>query len=150
MKRKKIILYIVLPLLVVLLAAAFYIYKEYYRTHKDTAKLKPDYTISATNLVREFETAEQPANKKYWDKVVRVEGIVKELVRDEAGFYSIILGDTASMSSVRCSVDSVHSQDAAKVKTGSRIGVKGICSGFQSDELLGSDVLLVRCTVEKN
>lgn len=58
MKRKKIILYVFLSLLVIAGAVGFYIYKEYNRTHKDTAKLKPDYTVTATDLLKEFETNE--------------------------------------------------------------------------------------------
>lgn len=148
MKRKKILRYIVLPLLLVLGVAAIYIYREYTRTHKDTAKLKPDYSIKATDLIREFETTEQSSNKKYWDKVLRVEGTVKELTRDDRGFYSIVLGDAASMSSVRCSVDSVHGAEAAAVQKGSYIAMKGICTGFNADELLGSDVILVRSVID--
>lgn len=148
MKRKFFFRYVILPLLVVMAAAAVYIYREYNRTHKDTAKLKPDYTVSATGLIKEFETSEQAANKKYWDKVLRVEGMIKELSKDDKGFYSIILGDTASMSSVRCSVDSMHTAEAAPLKKGSVVTVKGICTGFNSDELLGSDVILVRSVVD--
>lgn len=148
MKRKNIFRYIVLPLLLVLAAVAFYIYKEYNRTHKDTARMKPDYAVTATQLISEFETDEPGSGKKYWDKVIRVDGMVKELARDDKGFYSIILGDTASMSSVRCSVDSSHSAEAAPLKTGMRVMVKGICSGFNKDEFLGSDVILVRSVVD--
>ena len=83
MKRKKIIRYVVLPLLLILAGVAIYIYKEYNRTHKDTAKLKPDYSITATDLLKEFGANEQVANKKFWDKIIRVEGHVKELVKDE-------------------------------------------------------------------
>lgn len=148
MKRKNIIRFIVLPLLLVLAGAAFYFYKEYNRTHKDTAIMKPDFAVTATQLISEFESNEQSSGKKYWDKVIRVEGMVKELARDERGFYTIILGDSASMSSVRCSVDSSHSGEAAALKTGTRTAVKGICSGFNADELLGSDVILVRGVVD--
>lgn len=148
MKRKKIIRYILIALLVIIAAAALYIYKEYNRTHKDTTRLKADYSLSATDLIKEFETNEQASNKKYTDKVVRVDGEVKDILRDDKGFYSLVLGDTASLSSVRCSIDSVHSQEAAAVKKGERIAVKGICSGFNADELLGSDVILVRSVVD--
>lgn len=148
MKKKKIIQYIVLPLIVVIAAAAFYIYKEYNRTHKDTAKLKPDYSFAATDLIKEFERNEQLSNKKYWDKIIRVEGIVKDLIQDDKGFYSIVLGDTTLMSSVRCSIDSIHNSDVSSVKKGTIISIKGICSGFNADELLGSDVILVRSVVE--
>lgn len=149
MKRKKIIYYIVIPLGILVAAGALYLYKEYNRKHKDTASLKPDYSLQATQLVKDFETAEKEANKKYIDKVIRVEGLVKQLEKDDKGFYSIILGDSASMSSVRCSVDSLHGKEAAFVKAGSMIGIKGICSGFNADEMLGSDVLLVRCALDQ-
>lgn len=148
MKRKKIIRYIVLPLLLILAAVAIYIYKEYNRTHKDTAKLKPDYSLEAANLVKEFESDEHASNNKFWDKVILVEGIVKEIIKDDRGFYTLALGDTSSMSSVRCSIDSAHSHEATSVIQGSRVAVKGICSGFNKDELLGSDVILVRAVVD--
>ena len=87
MKRKKIIRNVLLTLLVIIAAAAAYIYKEYNRAHKDTASLKADYSLAATDLIKEFVTNEQASNKKYWDKVIRVEGIVKEVVKDDKGFY---------------------------------------------------------------
>ncbi len=148
MKRKKIIRYILISLLIVIAAAAFYIYKEYNRTHKDTALLKPDYSFTASNLIKEFETDEPASNKKFWNKVIRVEGMVKDVIKDDKGFYTLALGDTASMSSVRCSIDSVHSNEVAIIKKGSAVAVKGICSGFNADELLGSDVILVRSVVD--
>jgi DNA polymerase II small subunit/DNA polymerase delta subunit B len=148
MKRKKIIRYSLLGLLLLLASAAFYIYKEYNRTHKDTARLKPDYRLNAAEFINEFRQNEQASNKKYWDKVVSIKGMVKELNRDERGFYTIVLGDTSSMSSVRCSIDSVHGRDAAGIKKQTVITVKGICSGYNADEMLGSDVILVRSVVE--
>lgn len=147
--RKKILLYIVLPLLLILAAGGIYFYKEYNRVHKDTAKLKPDFTLKATNLVKEFEANEQASNKKYWDKVILVDGVVKQVEKDDRGFYSLVLGDTVSVSSVRCSIDSLHSSEAAAVKQGTTIAVKGICTGFNEDEMLGSDVILTRSVVNK-
>ena len=148
MKRKNILRYIVLPLLLIIAAAAIYIYKEYNRTHKDTATLKPDYLIVATDLLNEFESNQKASETKYWDKVIRVEGMVKEVIKDDKGFYTVVLGDTASMSSVRCSIDSVHNSEAAGVIRGRVIALKGICSGFNADEMLGSDVILVRSVVD--
>lgn len=148
MKRKKIIRYILIAVFIIVAAVALYIYKEYNRTHKDTASLRPDYSLEAAGLIKEFEADEKASNKKFWDKVLKVQGMVKEVIKDDKGFYTVALGDTSSMSSVRCSIDSVHSNEAASVKKGSIISVKGICSGFNTDELLGSDVILVRSVVE--
>jgi len=148
MKRKKMIWYVLLAILLVLAVLVVYVYKEYNRTHEDTAAINPDYSIEAGILLKEFEMDEPASNKKYWDKVMLVDGMVKELVKDDRGLYSVILGDTASMSSVRCSMDSAHSNEAATVKKGDQLAMKGICTGFKADELLGSDVILVRCVVD--
>lgn len=148
MKRRKIIRYTIVFFLLILGAIALYIYKEYNRTHKDTARLKPDYSLKASDLVKEFETNEAASNRKYWDKVISVEGILKEKIKDDKGLYTLALGDTSSMCSVRCTIDSLHSSEAAIINSGTYITVKGICSGFKADELLGSDVILVRSVVD--
>ncbi len=148
MKRKTLFRYVLLPALILLGATAFYIYKEYNRTHKDTAELKTDYSITASEFIQEFLTDEQAANKKYWDKVIAVKGLVKNIEKDGNGFYSIILGDTLTSSSVRCTLDSIHNKEAELVKKGEETMMKGICAGFNADELLGSDVILVRSVVE--
>lgn len=147
MKRKKIIRYIVLPLLVLMAAAAIYIYKEYNRKHKDIAKIKADYSLAATDLLADFITNEKASGEKYMDKVLIVEGMVKEIINDEKGLYTLSLGDTATMSSVRCSIDSVHTREAVDLQKGTVLAVKGICTGFTTDELLGADVVLVRSMV---
>ena len=148
--KKKILFWFVFPLLVVLAGAAGYIVKEYNRKLKDTAKLKPQFTLEATALVADFDKDEQGSNTRYLDKVILLSGTVKELARDDKGFYTVVLGDTASLSSVRCSMDSTHNAGAAGLKPGSTVRMKGICSGYNKDELLGSDVILVRSVVDAN
>lgn len=149
MKRKKTWLYILLAILMIAAVTTWYIYKEYNRTHKDTASLKADFSATATALLSEFAADEKSANTKYWDKVIRVEGWLKEVNKDEKGFYTLALGDTASLSSVRCSIDSLHSAEVAGIEKGRTVAVKGICSGYNADEMLGSDVILVRSVIEK-
>lgn len=149
MKTKKIILYSSLLLLIIAAIATWYIYKEYNRTLKDTALLEPDYTISAMALIKEFETNETEAGKKYWDKIIIIDGFVKDIIKDEAGFNTIILGDTVSRSSIRCSIDSLHNSEVNRLSKGIPTIVKGICAGFNADQLLGSDVIMVRCVVQR-
>lgn len=131
-------------------AAAFYFYKEYNRKNKDTAGLKPAYTIAASLLIKEFETDEFSAGKKYSGKIISTGGIVKDVIKDDQGFYSVILGDTSSMSSVRCSLDSTHNNEAIELQKRVHATVKGVCAGYTTDELLGSDVILVRCVIDSN
>jgi hypothetical protein len=149
MKRKRIFKYLLFFFLVLLATGAVYIYREYNRTHKDTTRLKPDFRLTASDFLNEFINDEKSANKKYWDKVIVVKGWVKNIKKDENGFYSITMGDTASLSSVRFSLDSAHNGDAILLQEGRIAALKGICAGFNADELLGSDVILVRAVLDK-
>ena len=147
MKRKKIIRYTVLLLIAAGVVGGWYGYTEYNRKPASMATATPDASVKANELIGAFEKDEPGSNKLYLDKVVEVEGILKESSADESGFYTLSLGDDASMSSVRCSVDSIYTKDAASISKGQTVRIKGVCSGFTADELLGSDVTLVRCAV---
>ena len=139
--------------LVAAVLAALYLYKEYNRTNSDLLNLKADIETSASDLIKEFEAGDSAANKKYLDKIVELTGNVKKLEKDDAGDYTIVIGDTLSMSSVRCLSDTNHRSDAAIVKENSTITIRGVCTGFKKNELLGenlgSDVELTRCVVIK-
>ena len=146
MKKKRIILGFIV---IAILGGAWYGYSEYNRKVKDLSKVKAQLTMQTQELITAFEQNETAANSKYLDKIIAVKGKVKALEKDDSGLYSIVLGDEGSMSSVRCSMDSVHVKQVTKVKEGSEVIVKGACTGFSSDELLGSDVILNRCVIEK-
>ena len=134
--------------IIVIAGAVIYGYREYTRTNKDMTDSKPDHTINASNLVEDFESKEADATKKYNGKVVEVNGPVKTVEKDEKGYYTVILGDTSSLSSVRCSMDTVHQSNAAGLPEGASVIVRGICTGFNKDDLgLGSDVIMNRCVL---
>jgi len=149
MSTKKIII------LVVLLAAAgagIYAWKEYNRKNEDLSGVKALHTVQAVALINEFNSNDSLANSKYLGKVVAVEGMVKQVDRDDEGKYTVVLGDTAEMSSVRCLMDSLHASDATALARGESVKIKGSFNGFKKDDtgLLGSDVELNRCVIEKN
>lgn len=144
MQKRKII---IVSIVVIAAAGALYAYTEYNRKPKDLHRVKPGVELTATSLINAFENDEQKANNAYLDKVIAVEGQVKEIEKNENGFYTIILGEEGTTSSVRCSMDSKHQQEAAELVKGSAVKVKGVCTGFNSDELLGSDVILNRSVI---
>ena len=149
MSKKKKWLYISLLFVIMLTLAGFFLYREYNRKHEDTAELAANYTVLASEIIKEFETDQESAAKKYNDKVIVTSGFIKDILKDDRGFYSLMLGDTTSMSSVKCSMDSVHNNEAATLHKDAYTTIKGVCAGFNADELLGSDVILVRCMIDK-
>ena len=152
MKKKKIILLAVVILLLISVGA-FIGYKLFNKDVKHLDASNADLKISATDLIKKFETDEAAANKEFLGKkldyIITVSGSVKEVIKDETGTYTVVLGDSTTRSSVRCSIDSMQNQQAAALKTGSNVSIKGAITGFMKDDLgIGSDVVLNRCVIE--
>jgi hypothetical protein len=145
MKKKKVFISIIF---VAIVGGAWFGYGEYKRKVKDLAKVTARVTMPANELIAVFENNEKAANAEYLDKVIAVKGRVKALEKNDRGHFTIVLGETGSMSSVRCSMDSSHLKEVTGVKAGTDITVKGACTGFTADESLGSDVILNRCVLE--
>ena len=147
MSTKKTILIIIILAVAI---AGWFGWKEYSRTNRDLKKVTPDFVLTATQLITEFESGDSIANHKYSGKIIELSGNVKNLEKDEKGFYTVVLGDSSQLSSVRCSLDTIHNPDAAGLRPGSSAIMRGACAGYNKDDLgLGSDVLLNRCAVIK-
>jgi hypothetical protein len=104
-------------------------------------------------LLQEFATGDSVTiNKKYDNQVIEVNGNIKDIKKDNQANYTIMLGNTADLSSVQCEMDTTHQQDAAQLTRGSSVKIRGHFVGFQKGEimldvLLGSDVKLNRCVI---
>ena len=148
MKKKKIIILAIIAF--ALGGGGWYAYTEYTRKVKDLSKVKADIELSSLALINAFEADEARANAEYLDKIIAIKGPVKKVEKNERGHFTVILGDPNVLSSVRCSMDSLHQQEVAHLPEGSLVTLKGACTGFNADELLGSDVILNRAVLEKD
>ncbi len=145
MSRKKTIL---LLFFLAAVAAAWYGYKEYTRTNKDLASAKADFVLSATDLIKEYESNDAASAEKFNGKILEINGQVKAVEKDDKGYYTVVIGDNTSMSSVRCAIDSTHQDKAASLINQSSATVRGSCAGYNKDEMgLGSDIILNRCVL---
>lgn len=127
-----------LILIIACAVAGFYLYNK---QHKDLGKAKPDYVITATDLLKEFEKDESAASAKYVNKIIEVSGTIESLNTGEDNTLSIILKTDSDFSTVICTF--LQSQDREELKPGDEITVKGECSGFLTD------VLLNNCSLKK-
>jgi hypothetical protein len=134
---------------IIVLTAGLYGYIEYTKTNSDLMYAKADHLTGAKELIKEFEENEQAANTRFLDKIIAVNGSIKDVIKDDRGFYTVMVGNEGYTSSVRCSMDADHQLRDTQLQLGSNITIKGICTGFNADQLLGSDVILNRCVIEK-
>jgi hypothetical protein len=145
MKNKKIIYRLIIVTLLLIIGVGLYAYKEYNRKNVDIADTKPAFVMSEMDLIKEFSQDQNASNKKYLGKLMELSGNIKKIDTDENGFHTIILGSSLNMNSVRCSIDSSFNKDAHNLTVGSPVTIKGICTGYNADDLgLGSDVILNR------
>jgi uncharacterized protein (DUF1330 family) len=148
MKRKTILRNSVLLILILGTIAAYFAYREYNRKTENVDKLEAEFELTTDELIREFTENEKAATQKYAGKVLQVEGQLKTTEVDDKGNYTVVLGNPALPSSVRCSIDTLFPIEKNNQQINIPITVKGICTGFNADELgLGSDVLLNRCII---
>jgi hypothetical protein len=144
-KRSVIILLVVLAIAV----AALYGWNEFNRTNDSLVNKEEDYAVNAETLLNEFETSDSAAEKKYLGKLLLVNGSIGKIEIDDRNDYTIVLGKPGSLSGIRCAIDTTFRDEAAELRQGEVITIKGIVTGFQKDEtgLLGSDVILNRAVL---
>jgi hypothetical protein len=123
---------------------AIYGLREYYRTNLPMEEMKISERISSTELLNAFTDNDSTANARFLGKVLLVEGPLKTI---DLPNKLISLGNGSPMSSIQCSLENSSVPDARQLKKGDVIVVKGNCTGFNADELLGTDVILNRAIV---
>lgn len=150
LKMKKIIFIIVSVCLLLGIIGGIYAYKEYNRKNVEISETKAAFTLTEMHLIHEFTQNQSAGNKKYLGKILELTGNIKKIDTAQNGHHTIILGADSTMNSVRCSIDSNYHIESQQLIVGSPIVIKGICTGYNADELgLGSDIILNRSIVIK-
>jgi hypothetical protein len=143
-KRRRLLLSVAVIFVVAIIAVASYAYYEFNRTNKDLKNVSPDITSSATELMKRFTDDFKVSDSLYKNKIVELTGTITKIDSTETPVI-IFFGEKNSMSSIQCSMDSVHHQPYLSVMPGNTARVKGIYIGAISQELFGIDIKLNRC-----
>jgi len=116
----------------------------FHKPHRNIAKEKSAFQVTAIQLLDEFSSDETATYAKYGNQVLEVSGNVADVSKSE-GVLSIVLED-ASMG-VTCAFDSIYvtgNSDLLKnISTGTSVKLKGQCDGY--DMIMG--VVLTRCVL---
>jgi len=113
-------------------------YSIYHKPHENITTAKADHTISAIDLFSAYQKNEENANAIYLDKIIVVEGQVKE-TKEEDGMVNVMLESEDMLFGVRCQLDNLSKHKRAQFAVGEKVSLKGKCTGSLMD------VVMVRC-----
>jgi hypothetical protein len=133
----KITLFVVLFIVIVVIGAAIYLFNE---KPADLAKEKPQYSVTAEHLQKEFEADESAASAKYTDKIIEVSGIIASMKIEENSKINVSLKTGSDFSSVICTFNSLD--DPSQFHPGEQVTLRGECSWFLLDVLLKDCVII--------
>lgn len=148
--KNKLIKYVIGVVLVGLLAGmgtALYLFNK---PKRDIAKTKPEYALSAAQLLSEFIKNEQTANAKYLSavggKVIQVSGIVGEIEQKGDTTLNILLNGSVNSGHINCSMEKAGIPMAKSIKVGENVVIKGECTGYLD---ITNEVSMINCIPEK-
>ncbi len=133
----KIILGVVLLFTITGILAALYLYNKHPRSLQN---IKPDYTVSASALLKEFEDDETGSTAKYVNRILEVTGTITEVRKSEKDILNVTLNTGNDLSVIICTFPA--GTDEIKLVAGHDITVRGKCSGFLMDVLLNDCVVV--------
>lgn len=136
--NKKIIL---LVSFVLVLLFAGLIVLRIFQPVKSLKQAHPDYTLTSNELFKQFNLNEEKANIKYVGKIIRVRGIISEIINNQDQTI-ILLKTNDNFASISCKLENSE-KNAHNLKPEQQIVIKGECSG----KLI--DVMLINCVLCK-
>ena len=131
MKRKK-IAFIIAALLIVASAGIYFYYGFLFKEARNIQTEIPDYHISATKLLENYNADPKKADQLYLNKTIEITGIVTK--------------ETDSVLILENTVFCLFSQKVKSALINNKVTVKGKCIGY--DELF-QEVKIDQCTINK-
>ena len=122
-----------------LMAVLFGVY-EYNRPHKSLTNQTPDFSMSSMELLSDYQTDESDSDKKYLNKIIQVNGLLREVQVDHMNEISLVLEAGEEMSAVICEMEKGVYKESDFTE-GDQVSIKGICTGMLMD------VVLVQCSL---
>lgn len=113
-------------------------YYMWNKPHQNMNTAKTDVRIDAAALFQEYNADETACNEKYLDKVIAVNGKVKEVTTDEES--TKISLETGDAFGVRCELSKTTTHPRTEFNPGEQVTFKGTCSGLNFDVLLSNCV----------
>lgn len=123
--------------------------------HRNVQETTTDYTLKATDIVKEYLSNSQEANNKYLDsegesKILEIEGTIASISEDFNNQKVILLKANNQEAGVSCTFTTDTNQSASNLSIGKNVIIKGVIrSGASYDEDLEmyENVIMEKCDV---
>jgi hypothetical protein len=134
--------------IILLLVGAGWVWFVFTEKFPDTSEISSAFTVTAIDLIHEFEKNDSLANKKYAEKVMVVNGEVSE-VEGVDSTVNIKMADSTSGSYVIFAFQQQYYSQAKKIKLGDKVSIKGSCSGGAYSKILETEfITFKRCAID--
>ena len=135
--------------LIILVAGGIGIYLIFTEKFEDTGKQAAAFTITADELIKEFQQNDSAANKKYAEKIISVNGKIAETEAADSTI-NIKMMDTLTGSYIIFAFQEQHIKEAKQLKEGDMVSIKGSCSGGTYSKILETEyITFKRCAINK-
>ncbi|MBD1262634.1 hypothetical protein HZY62_18705 [Maribacter polysiphoniae] len=154
MKKKKIKI-IVGVLVLLLVGVSGVVYYLFNMPHRNIQEAKTDYSISSSEIVKEYLVDATIANEKYLEeegdsKILAVTGKICTISEDQNNQKVILLKDTSDKAGVSCTFTEATNGSTKELTIGQTVTIKGVIrsgAGFDADLDMYEDVIMEKCDV---
>jgi hypothetical protein len=124
----------------IILHAIFLGVYYYYMPQKDLTTAKPDFTITADDLGKEFTSDEAAASAKYNGKTIDLTGRIQNADAQNGKVITLTLKTSGQNSAVICNL--AQPVDLNTIKADQEIRIRGEVSGYLMDVLLNNCIII--------
>ncbi len=138
MNKKK---HIFIPIGLLLIVIGFFCLYTISRKTPSIKNSDVEATIQSGTLITSFLDNEKQANTKYLNKVIEVQGTIKDInfLNDR---HTIVLSNGYKDHYILCDLSIDQLELSKNLKKGQKIRVKGVCKGYLKDVILLQCILL--------
>jgi hypothetical protein len=144
--KKKWLRWILLAIVAIAMIGAGVFYYVMTADFADTSTEKPAYSVTAMQLLTDFQQSDSLANKKYTEQILAVSGRVSEVERADTS-ATVKFVDTLTGSYLIFDFQSGASRAAASLQPGDSVTLKGSCSGSIYSRLLKTHMISFKRSV---
>jgi hypothetical protein len=135
-------------LAVIGVVAAALVWKFYVnKPHEDIDNATPAYSITTEEIWQHYNTDLKTADSLYTGKVIELTGSLSRVDKNDSLVSVVFVMAADSMfgdKTISCQVYQKHNEEAAALAVGTKVKIKGFCTGFNDP-----DIKFNKCSIVK-